>query len=72
MSNLEQSVKQRVLEEAMKKAEPLAKLMGMNAIPDEMLELICPNLNYSGQFTPGVYARYQKVKQLLAELLQRF
>jgi hypothetical protein len=68
MSNLRQLVNQMVLEEAMKKAEPLAKLMGFDSVPDEMLELICPNLTYAGQFTPALYARFQSVKQLLKEL----
>jgi hypothetical protein len=68
MSNLKQLVNQMVLENAMKKAEPLAKLMGLNSVSDEILELICPNLNYAGQFTPALFARFQKVKQLLKEL----
>jgi hypothetical protein len=37
-----------VVEEAMKKAEPLAKQMGLSSIPDDMLELICPNLTFAG------------------------
>lgn len=68
MSNLKQLVNQMVLEDAMKKAEPLAKLMGLNSVSDEMLELICPNLNYAGQFTPALFARFQRVKQLLKDL----
>ncbi|EKL8669255.1 hypothetical protein PSQ61_004566, partial [Salmonella enterica subsp. enterica serovar Typhimurium] len=51
MNTLEQLVNQRVLEEGLKKAKPLAAQMGLESVPDEMLEMICPNLNYSGQFT---------------------
>ncbi|WP_154119438.1 hypothetical protein [Vibrio parahaemolyticus] len=60
-----------VVEEAMKKAEPLAKQMGLSSIPDDMLELICPNLTFAGQFTPGLYARFQSVKQLLKSLSEQ-
>lgn len=52
MNTLEQLVNQRVLEEGLKKAKPLAAQMGLESVPDEMLEMICPNLNYSG----AVYA----------------
>lgn len=67
MNTLEQLVNQRVLEEGLKKAKPLAAQMGLESVPDEMLEMICPNLNYSGQFTPALYARFQSVKRLLKE-----
>lgn len=60
-----------VVEDAMKKAEPLAKQMGLSSIPDDMLELICPNLTFAGQFTPGLYARFQSVKQLLKSLSEQ-
>lgn len=45
--------------------------MGLESVPDEMLELISPNLNYSGQFTPALYARFQSVKLLLKELSEQ-
>lgn len=44
MNTLEQLVNQRVLEEGLKKAKPLAAQMGLESVPDEMLEMICPNL----------------------------
>lgn len=71
MNTLEQLVNQRVLEEGLKKAKPLAAQMGLESVPDEMLEMICPNLNYSGQFTPALYARFQSVKRLLKELSEQ-
>ncbi|ONG03910.1 hypothetical protein BWQ95_20370 [Aeromonas hydrophila] len=60
-----------MLEEGLKKAKPLAAQMGLESVPDEMLEMICPNLNYSGQFTPALYARFQSVKRLLKELSEQ-
>lgn len=43
MNTLEQLVNQRVLEEGLKKAKPLAAQMGLESVPDEMLEMICVN-----------------------------
>ncbi|MFZ6741427.1 MULTISPECIES: hypothetical protein [Klebsiella pneumoniae complex] len=40
-------------------------------ICNSALEMICPNLNYSGQFTPALYARFQSVKRLLKELSEQ-
>lgn len=40
MNTLEQLVNQRVLEEGLKKAKPLAAQMGLESVPDEMLEMI--------------------------------
>ena len=60
-----------VVEEATKKAMPLAKHLGMASIPEDMLEMICPNLTYSGQFTPELYTKFQKVKRLLKELSEQ-
>ncbi|WP_270819997.1 hypothetical protein [Aeromonas sp. Y311-2] len=71
MKTLQQFVNKMVLEEALKKAEPLAKQMGLGSVPEEMLELIYPNLNYAGQFNPALYARFQSVKRLLKELSEQ-
>jgi len=71
MNTLKTLVNSMVLEEGLKKAKPLAEQMGLESVPDEMLEMICPNLNYSGQFTPTLYARFQNVKRLLKELAEQ-
>ncbi|WP_407212316.1 hypothetical protein [Enterobacter hormaechei] len=71
MNMLKQLVDQMVLEDGLKKAKPLAAQMGLESVPDEMLEMICPNLNYSGQFTPTLYARFQSVKRLLKQLSEQ-
>ncbi|MFC5080625.1 hypothetical protein VTH8203_04605 [Vibrio thalassae] len=60
-----------VVEEATKKAEPQAKQLGLASIPDDMLEMICPNLTYARQFTPELYAKFQNVKRLLKELSEQ-
>lgn len=71
MNSLDQLVNSMVREETLKKALPLAKQLGLESVPEEMYELISLNLNYSGQFTPALYARFQGVKVLLENLSEQ-
>lgn len=71
MNTLKNIFNSMVLEEGLKKAKPLAEQMGLESVPDEMLEMICPNLNYSGKFNPTLFARFQSVKRLLKQLSEQ-
>lgn len=73
LSNPPASLNPWALGEAYRKAEPLAKEMGLSEIPADLLELIYHNLNYAGTggFNPALYKRFQQVKCVLKELAEQ-
>jgi len=52
----------------LKVAEPLAEKMGLDHIPNDLLQLIEPNMDFSGGFSPELYERFKQVKLLLKDL----
>lgn len=73
MTILPKPVSPWALGESARKAEILAKDMGLDYVPVDMLELIYHNLNYAGNggFNPALYKRFQQVKRVLKELAEQ-